>query len=147
MNTPVFSVVDTGTTIDDAGGTWPTAVIDAADHPEISDLARVHAVEGVGDIATHASLVAVDETNRVQGAVEHLLALAIGVSVPVRAAFVVAFILPAHRDVLADAAREGHLVVATTAPERAEADRPLWLAIDLDGQVLSELLSSVPAPS
>ncbi len=146
MNVPVFAVVDTGITIDDAGGTWPTAVIDAAGHPEVSDLARVHAVEGVGDIATHASIVAVNEANRVQGAVEHLLALAIGVSVPVRAAFVVTFVLPDHRDVLADAAREGHLVVATTDPERAGADRPLWLAIDLDGQMLSDLLSSVDDP-
>lgn len=147
MNAPVFAVVDTGTTFDDEGGTWPTAVIDAAGHPEISDLARVHAVEGVGDIATHASLVGVDETRRVPGSMEHLLALAIGVSVPVRAAFVVTFVLPAHRDVLADAAREGHLVIATTDPERAGADRPLWLAIDLDTQMLADLLSSVDDPS
>ncbi|MEP1122670.1 MAG: hypothetical protein ABJH68_02105 [Ilumatobacter sp.] len=147
MNAPVFAVVDTGTTIDDAGGTWPTAVIDALGHPEISDLARVHAVEGVGDIATHASIVAVDERNRVPGSVEHLLALAIGVSVPVRAAFVVTFALPAHRDVVADAAREGHLVVATTDPERAGTDRPLWLAIDLVGPMLSDLLSTVDDPS
>ncbi len=147
MNATVFAVVDTGTTIDDAGGTWPTAVIDADGHPEISDLARVHAVDGVGDIATHASLVGVEDHHRLPGSVEHLLALAIGISVPVRAAFVVTFALPAHRDVLADAAQAGHLVIATTDPARATADHPLWLAIDLDGQTLSDLLSSVDDPS
>lgn len=147
MSAAVFAVIDTGTTIDDAGHPWPTAVIDADGHPEISDLARVHAVEGVGDIATHASIVDIADDQRVAGSAEHLLALAVAVTVPVRTAFVVTFVLPAQRDVLAQAAREGHLVIATTDPERAGADQPLWLAIDLDPQSLSEVLSSVGEPS
>ncbi len=140
VDAPIFAVVDTGTTVDDGGGRWPTAVIDATGHPEISDLGRVHAVEGIGDIATEAVLLDVDEESFLPGSAEHVLALAVIISAPVTAAFVVAFALPAHREVLDAAAREGHLVIATTDPQRASADEPLWLAIDLDPQLLADVL-------
>ena len=122
-------------------------MIDAAGHPEISDLARVHAIEGVGDIETHASLLALDDDHRVSGSAEHLLALAVVISVPVRIAFVVTFLIPAHLPVLQDAAGAGHLVIATTDPQRAGSDHPLWLAVDLDARSLSDVLASVGRPS
>jgi len=142
VSASVFAVVETGTTIDDDGGEWPTAVIDAQGHPEISDLARVHAVEGVGDIATEAALLDIDPASATPGSVEHLLALSVSITSPVTAAFVVAFALPAHREVLDAAMREGHVVIATTDPVRATADRPLWLAIDIDPSLLADVLPS-----
>jgi hypothetical protein len=39
VSAQIYAVVDTGTTIDAAGGQWPTAVIDASGHPETTDLA------------------------------------------------------------------------------------------------------------
>jgi len=140
MSASVFVVVDTGTTIDGDGGHWPTAVIDADGHPEILDLARVHAIEGIGDIATEAALLDIDASSVVDGSAEQLLALSVRITSPVRAAFVVAFVLPAHREVLDAAVGEGHLVIATTDPDRATADQPLWLAIDLDRQSLADVL-------
>ena len=142
MTAPVFAVVDTGTTIDADGARWPTAVIDADGHPEITDLARVHAVEGIGDIATEAALLELDATSAVPGSAERILALAVIIAVPVSQSFVVTFALPAQRGVLDDAVREGHLVLATTDPDRANADRPLWLAIDIDPSALGDVLTS-----
>ena len=110
-------------------------VADASDHPEIADLARVHAVEGIGDIATEAAAV---PDGDVDGAWRFFLAVII--SSPVRCAFVLEFALPRHRQVLDEAAVAGRLVIATTPPERAELDRPLWLAIDLDPHLLSDAL-------
>ena len=59
---------------------------------------------------------------------------------PVRSAFVLEFSLPAHRRVLEDAAMAGRLVIATTPPERATVDQPVWLAIDLDPRALTDAL-------
>ncbi len=134
---PLLAVLDVGTTLDDAGERWPTAVIDATSHPEVADLARVHAVEGIGDISTEAALVPIDDA---AGDVDHLLLVGVAITQPVRAAFAVAFSLPVHREVLDDAATRGQLVLATTDPERADADRPLWLAIDIDPALFASVL-------
>lgn len=147
VSAQVFAVVETGTTIDEDGRRWPTAVIDAKGHPEITDLARVHAVEGIGDIATEAMLLDVDDESLVPGSVEHFLALAVVITVPVSMSFVVAFALPAHREVLDAAVRDGHLVIATTDPESAATDNPLWLAIDIDPPSLADVLSMIEASS
>ena len=131
----VLPVLDVGTTIESTGERLPTVVVDASDHPEITDLARVHAVEGIGDIATEAAAVpdaAADGLWR--------FFLAVIIRSPVRCAFVIEFSLPAHRRVLDDAAEAGRLVIATTPPERAADDRPLWLAIELDPRALSDAL-------
>ena len=108
-------------------------VVDAAPHPEVADLARVHAVEGIGDIATEAAAVPVGD-----GAWQFLLAVI--VSTPVRCAFVIEFALPADRQVLDEAAAAGRLVIATTPPEQAVVDQPFWLAIDLDARSLVDVL-------
>jgi hypothetical protein len=129
----VLSVLDIGTTIVADGERLPTVVVDAVGHPEITDLARVHAVEGIGDIATEAAAVpGGDGTWR--------FFLAVIISSPVTCAFVLEFQLPRHRHVLDEAAAAGRLVIATTPPERAELDQPLWLAIDLDPHALSAAL-------
>lgn len=137
----VFVVVDTGSTIDDDGREWPTAVIDASDDPAIADLARVHAVEGIGDIATEAAVIPTDPSDTNTPGVTHVMMLSVAVNVPVRCAFALVFSLPTHRATLEAAASEGQLVIATTDPERAASDRPLWLAIDLDRRLLDGVLS------
>ena len=137
--TPVFLVLDSGASIDDAGVEMPTVVIDPQGHPEVSDLARVHAVEGVGDIATEATLVEAGDEARAAG-IEQILVLGVRISVPVRCVFAIAVALPEHRLVLDRAIDVGGLVIATTAPERAAEDRPLWLAVDLDPDQLSTVL-------
>lgn len=131
----VLPVLDVGATIESTGEQLPTVVVDASDHPAIADLARVHAVEGIGDIATEAA--AVPDAD-VDGAWRFFLAVII--RSPVRCAFVLEFSLPAHRALLDDAAEAGRLVIATTPPERAAADHPVWLAIDLDHRALSDAL-------
>lgn len=127
---PVFVALDSGRTVDAAGSTIPTVVIDAGDVPAVADLARVHAIEGVGDIRTTAVRT------------EDVLVLGIGMTTPVNAAFAVAFDLSRHRAVLDDAARFGTLVIAHTDPECAETDHPCWLAVDLDGDALSRCLGA-----
>ena len=129
----VLPVLDAGTTIDADGERLPTVVIDARGNPEVADLARVHAIEGIGDIATEAVAVPAGD-----GAWRVLLAVII--STPVRCSFVLEFALPPHRRVLDEAAAAGRLVIATTPPERAAADQPLWLAIDLDARSLLDAL-------
>ena len=129
----VLPAIETGATIDSDGERLPTVVVDASGHPEIADLARVHAVEGIGDIATEAVAVPAGD-----GAWRFLLAVII--STPVRCTFVLEFALPLHRRTLDEAAAAGHLVIATTPPERAAVDQPLWLAIDLDARSLLDAL-------
>lgn len=129
----ILPVHSTGATIDDDGEHWPTAVIDAANHPDVADLARVHATEGIGDITTEALLVPIENG--------HVLLLGIRVTRPVTCAFALAFSLPAQRQVLDEAADAGHLLLATTPPEAAIDERPLWLAIDIDGSSLRQVLA------
>jgi len=134
---PIFAVLDTGTTVDVDGGSWPTAVIDASEHPEVRDLPRVHAVEGIGDIRTEALRIPasaiLDDTGE-------LVLLGVRITSPVLCAFALAFSLPAQRHVLDEAADAGHLMVATTPPDRVASDQPLWLAIDLDAASLRSAL-------
>lgn len=131
----VLPVLETGTTVDESGERLPTVVVDAVGHPEIADLARVHAVEGIGDIATEAAAVPGADGD---GSWQFFLAVII--RSPVRCAFVLQFALPSDRRVLDDAATAGRLVIATTPPDRAALDQPLWLAIDLDPRSLTDAL-------
>jgi hypothetical protein len=61
-------------------------------------------------------------------------------TVPVRCSFALAFRLPEHRPVLDDAVEHGQLVLASTDPGEAATERPLWLALDLDGEALAAAL-------
>ena len=106
----------------------PTVTIDVSQSPEVADLARVHAVEGIGDVSTHA--IRQDD------------AVLVGVQLtsPVQATFAVAFSYELHREFLSEVADAGSLVFATTATESAHEDRPLWLSVDIDGDALRETL-------
>lgn len=130
VTVPVFGVLETGRTVDDSGRFHPTVAIDASQYPEISDLARVHAVEGIGDIWTEAART------------EDILLLGIRMTRPVDASFVLLFDLTTDRPVLEDAADSGVLVIAHTEPERAAVDQPLWLAVDIDRDALRRQLDS-----
>ena len=125
IHVPVFEVIDAGYTIDNDGRRLPTVVIDAGDAPEVADLARVHAVEGVGDIHTEAVRAG------------DLVALGIRVTVPVRAVFVIAIDLRVHRTLLDDVVEHGALLIAHTDPQRAAAEQPSSLAIDIDAPALA----------
>lgn len=122
-------VVTAGITLGDDGLSYPTAVLDVGGRPEIADLPRVHALEGIGDLATAAvrTDVGVD--------------LTVSLTHPVRARFSIRFRLPEHRVVLADAAATGTLLLGTTTPG-APGDQPLWLAVDLDGSRLQAVIDS-----
>lgn len=135
---PIFPVLDTGTTVDIDGGNWPTAVIDASNHPEVQDLPRVHASEGIGDIRTEALRIPGDALEDGTG---ELVLLGVRITSPVLCAFALAFSLPGQRHVLDEAADAGHLMVATTPPSQVASDQPLWLAIDLDADSLRSALA------
>lgn len=126
---PVFVVDAVGYSVDADGERRPTVAIDASAIPEVADLARVHAIEGVGDIATHA--IRSGDT----------LLLGVRLSVPVMATFVLAFDVTRHREFFADVVSAEVLVVAHTDPAAAETEHPLWLAIDIDGPALSATLA------
>ena len=106
----------------------PTVTIDASQSPEVADLARVHAVEGIGDVSTHA--IRQDDT----------VLVGVQLTSPVQATFAVAFSYALHQEFLEEVADAGSLVFATTATESAHEDQPLWLSVDIDGTALRQTL-------
>ncbi|MEM1334185.1 MAG: hypothetical protein AAGG08_12065 [Actinomycetota bacterium] len=126
---PVFAALGAGYSVDTDGRQLPTVAIDASDSPDVADLARVHAVEGVGNIRTEAMRVA------------DTIVLAIRMTVPVEATFAIAFDAERYRALFDDVIEQGALVIAHTDPERAATEHPQWLAIDVDGQALASQLA------
>ncbi|MEM8620060.1 MAG: hypothetical protein AAGF73_10085 [Actinomycetota bacterium] len=126
---PVFAALGAGYSVDTEGRQLPTVAIDASDSPDIADLARVHAVEGIGNIRTEA--VRVDGT----------IVLAIRMTTPVDAMFAIAFDAERYRALFDDVIEQGVLVIAHTDPERAAPEQPQWLAIDIDGPALASQLA------
>ena len=131
-DTPLLPAGEVGFTIDRDERVWPTVTVDVAHHPDVADLARVHAVEGIGDVRVAA--------RRIASPGGTLFLLGVTLTSPVRAAFAVRFELPLHRDFLDGVAAAGHLVVATTDPADVGRDEPIWLAVDVDGPALREAL-------
>lgn len=132
---PLLLAHDLGYTVADDGAVIPTVVVDVAGHPEIGDLARVHAIEGVGDIATTA--------RRVAGAGpdgDDVFLLGVSLTSPVRAAFAIGFPLPDAEALLLDAAEAARLAIATTSVDAVHTERPTWLAIDLHGPAVAAAL-------
>ena len=128
MSVPVFVAQEIGRTLVDENKWMPTVTIDVSQSPEVADLARVHAVEGIGDVSTHA--IRQDDA----------VVLGVQLTSPVRAIFAVAFSYAQHREFLKDVAEAGSLIFATTDVENAIEDQPLWLSVDIDGSALLETL-------
>ena len=128
MSVPVFIAQEIGRTLVDENKWMPTVTIDVSQSPEVADLARVHAVEGIGDVSTHA--IRQDDA----------VVLGVQLTSPVRAVFAVAFSFAQHREFLKDVAEAGALIFATTDVENAIEDQPLWLSVDIDGSALLETL-------
>ena len=122
----MFVAQEIGRTLVDENKWMPTVTIDVSQSPEVADLARVHAVEGVGDVSTHA--IRQDDS----------VVLGVQMTSPVRAMFAVAFSYAQHREFLKDIAEAGALIFATTDVENAHDDQPLWLSVDIDGSALLE---------
>ena len=130
VDVPIFAALDVGRTIDSDGQLLPTVVIDTTGSPEIADLARVHAVEGIGDIRTEAMRT------------DDQLLLGIRMTKPVRTIFVVALDVRLPRPLLDDIIEYDSLVIAHTDPLLAAEDLPQWLAVDIDGASLARCLMS-----
>ena len=128
MSVPLFVAQEIGRTLVDENKWMPTVTIDVSQSPEVADLARVHAVEGVGDVSTRA--IRQDDA----------VVLGVQMTSPVRAMFAVAFSYAQHREFLKDVAEAGALIFATTDVENAQEDQPLWLSVDIDGGALLETL-------
>jgi hypothetical protein len=128
MSVPLFVAQEIGHTLLDENTWMPTVTIDVSQSPEVADLARVHAVEGIGDVSTHA--IRQDDT----------VLVGVQLTSPVQATFAVAFSYSMHQEFLNEVADAGSLVFATTATESAHEDRPLWLSVDIDGTALRQTL-------
>ena len=122
----LISVLGMGITMSEDGVPFPTVVLDVESRPDVSDLARVHMLDGIGDIETFL------EPN------DDGVVLRVRLTSPVMAEFAVQLLLPDHAPVLIDAATVGHLLLATTTPSDS-GDNPPWLAIDLDGARLRQV--------
>ena len=129
MSAPLFVAQEIGHTLVDENLWLPTVTIDVSQAPEVADLARVHAVEGIGDVNTHA--IRQDD------------AIVVGVQLtsPVQAMFAVAFSYALHGDFLKEVAEAGSLIFATTEVEAAHEDRPIWLSVDIDGDALRQTMN------
>ena len=126
---PVFVAQEIGHTFIDESVWMPTVTIDVSESPEIADLARVHAVEGIGDVNTHA--IRQDDA----------VVIGVRLTTPVEAMFAVAFSYSLHREFLYEVADVGTLVFATTNTETAHEERPLWLSVFIDGAGLRQALT------
>ena len=129
---------DLGYAVGEDGAMTPTVVLRVDDHPEVADLARVHAIEGIGDVRTTGRRV---DNAGPDGAPVFLLGVSL--TSPVRAAFAIMFPLPDAEAFLRDAGRGGQLALATTDVGSVGAERPFWLAIDLDGPSLEQALDAI----
>ena len=129
VSVPLFVAQEIGRTLSDENVWLPTVTIDVSQAPEVADLARVHAVEGIGDVSTHA--IRQDD------------AIVVGVKLtsPVQAMFAVAFSYTLHAEFLKEVAGAGSLIFATTDVEAASEDRPLWLSVDIDGEALRQTMN------
>ncbi len=128
MSVPLFVAQEIGHTLLDENTWMPTVTIDVSQSPAVADLARVHAVEGIGNVSTHA--IREDDT----------VLLGVQLTSPVQATFAVAFSYELHREFLNEVADAGSLVFATTDTEAAHEERPLWLSVNIDGTALRQTL-------
>ncbi len=129
MSVPLFIAQELGHTLIGENVWMPTVTIDASQSPEVADLARVHAVEGIGDVSTHAIR---------QG---DSVVIGVQLTSPVQAMFAVAFSFALHRDFLNEVADAKSLTFATTDTGSAHEEQPLWLSVDIDGDALRQIMN------
>ena len=129
MSVPLFVAREIGRTLSDENVWLPTVTIDVSQSPDVADLARVPAVEGLGDVSTHA--IREDDT----------IVVGVQLTSPVQAMFAVAFSYALHREFLEEVADAGSLIFATTEVEAAHEEQPLWLSVDIDGDALRQSMN------
>ena len=129
MSVPLFIAQELGHTLIGENVWMPTVTIDVSQFPEVADLARVHAVEGVGDVTTHA--IRQDDT----------VVVGVQLTSPVQAMFAVAFSFVLHREFLNEVADAESLIFATTDTGSAHEEHPLWLSVDIDGAALRHTMN------
>ena len=129
MSVPLFIAQEIGHTLIDENVWMPTVTIDASESPEVADLARVHAVEGIGDVSTHA--IRQDDS----------VVVGVQLTSPVEAMFAVAFSCALHREFLNEVADAKSLIFATTDTGSAHEEQPLWLSVDIDGEALRQIMN------
>lgn len=129
MSVPLFIAQEIGHTLIDENVWMPTVTIDVSQFPEVADLARVHAVEGIGDVSTHA--IRQDNT----------VVVGVQLTSPVQAMFAVAFSFALHREFLNEVANAKSLIFATTDTGSAHEEQPLWLSVDIDGEALCQIMN------
>jgi hypothetical protein len=129
VSAPLFIAQEIGHTLIGENVWMPTVTIDVSQFPEVADLARVHAVEGVGDVTTHA--IRQDDT----------VVVGVQLTSPVQAMFAVAFSFVLHREFLNEVADAESLIFATTDTGSAHEEHPLWLSVDIDGAALRDTMN------
>ncbi|MEY4147269.1 MAG: hypothetical protein RL278_825 [Actinomycetota bacterium] len=129
MSVPLFIAQEIGHTLIDENVWMPTVTIDVSQFPEVADLARVHAVEGIGDVSTHA--IRQDNT----------VVVGVQLTSPVQAMFAVAFSFALHREFLNEVAKAKSLIFATADTGSAHEEQPLWLSVDIDGEALCQIMN------
>ncbi len=129
MSAPLFIAQEIGHTLIGENVWMPTVTIDVSQCPEVADLARVHAVEDVGDVTTHA--IRQDDT----------VVVGVQLTSPVQAMFAVAFSFVLHREFLNEVADAESLIFATTDTGSAHEEHPLWLSVDIDGAALRDTMN------
>ena len=129
MSGPLFIAQEVGHTLIGENLWMPTVTIDVSQFPEVADLARVHAVEGIGDVSTHA--IRQDNT----------VVVGVQLTSPVQAMFAIAFSFVLHREFLNEVADAKSLIFATTDTGSAHEDQPLWLSVDIDGDALRQIMN------
>lgn len=128
MSVSMFVAQEVGRTLLEDGSWMPTVTIDVSESPAVADLARVHAVEGIGDVSTSA--IRDNDT----------VLLGVQLTKPVQAIFAVVFSYELHQEFLSEVADAGSLIFATTSTATAEKDGPIWLSVDIDGKALRQLV-------
>jgi hypothetical protein len=128
VSVPLFVAKEIGHTLVDENVWMPTVTIDVSQSPEVADLARVHAVEGIGDVSTHA--IRQDDT----------VVVGVQLTSPVQAMFAVAFNYALYREFLIEVADAESLIFATTDTGSAHEEHPLWLSVDIDGAALRQIM-------
>ena len=129
MSVPLFIAQELGHTLIGENVWMPTVTIDVSQSPEVADLARVHAVERIGDVSTHA--IRQDDT----------IVVGVQLTSPVQAMFAVAFSFVLHREFLDEVADAKSLIFATTDTGSAHEEQPLWLSVDIDGDALRQIMN------